>query len=1510
MKKFNFIKHTIRITIITLMVTYFGLLAMLNIPYVQRGISSIATQELKQVLDTEISIGNIDMGLLNRIIIQDLVLYDRSGKEILNVARFSAKFDISAILNGKIRINSIQLFGLDAFLEKADKDAQPNYQFIADLFAPKKENENKNLLDLRINSIIIRRSNISYDVLSEAETKGLFNKSHIGIKDLSVNISVKAVSADTINVSLKRIALKEKSGFNLKKLSLSAIGNTKGLKLEDFNLMTDNSIISSDSICLKFDSLPTIRKISDVNYNGRIKAKIQPSDIAVFIPKLKSMDEMINIDTQFYNEDERNIHKLKCLNIYTENKDISININGEYIQGNDSASNSFNAEIKSLRAWDGAINRIWEAISPGKIPSIISHLGNSEIKGRISGKGSDIENNLSIKTALGMLDTHFMMTTDKESGEKSYSGNVYSENMKLENIIKNNILGDASFNIDFNGLTYNNNNLPESYLKGTINYIDIKGYRYHNINLDGKYQTGGFDGNIAIDDENISLNVNGSFQTAKKTPVFKLTAYLDNFRPDKLKLTDKYTDTSYSLKLGADFTGNSIDDINGKISIDSLDIVSDNEENNYFLPTLSLSAKTDNGIKTIRLNSNFINGEVKGVYSYKTLPKSLFRVVERYIPSLFKSKVSHKKASTTDNDFNISLRLNNADFLSKVLKMPIEMDMPGELNGYIHDTTSEVFINANIPDLKINNSKYESTTLLLENPDKDLHCHLRTNMLMKKGAMLNLSVNALAHNDTISAKTIWGNNTNVTYSGEVSASTAFSKDSLSGKIHTEIALLPSKVILNDSVWNIHPSSVSIDKDSIKIRNFVFEHADQHVKINGLLGKGANDICSVNLRNVNLAYVMEMIQFHAVEFEGNTSGNISIASVFGKPQLDAKLDVKRFSLNGAILGRADIKGGFDNEKGRILLDADIRDKDNIFTKVKGYISPKEKGLDLDINAGGTNLAFLQHFIKDIFSDVKGSAYGHARLYGPFKFLDLEGKLKADIGMNVNILNNRFRASTDSVIIKSGEFLFKDVRLLDSEGNAGTANGYLRHTKLKKLNYMFKFDTNNMKILHAEENNDDFPFYGNIYASGTTVIRGNDNIGLSVDCNVVAENKTSFVYVLGGASEAIDKQFITFVDKTPKRKQTEIETELYHYLNSKKTDDEEGEPQDIRINMIIEPTTQAEMRIIMDPASGDYISARGTGNLRVNYFNKGDFQIFGNYNISEGIYKLSMQNVIRKDFILRPGGSVSFNGNPTAANLNVQAAYTVPSASLNDLLADASSTRGNIKVNCIVNLSGVLTSPNLSFDLELPTVNEEDRQLVKSLTSTTEQMNTQIIYLLGVGKFYTYDYAAQSNQSSATSSLAFSTLSGQLNDMLSQVIDSQNWNLGTNLTTGQNGWSDVEAEAILSGKLLNNRLIINGNFGYRENTLKNTNFVGDFEAIWLLTKNGDLRLRGYNQTNDRYFTKSTLTTQGIGFMYKKDFTKWNELFDWFVNLKQYRRNKLRQKTEKKNKEKEKIKNSTAE
>ena len=77
------------------------------------------------------------------------------------------------------------------------------------------------------------------------------------------------------------------------------------------------------------------------------------------------------------------------------------------------------------------------------------------------------------------------------------------------------------------------------------------------------------------------------------------------------------------------------------------------------------------------------------------------------------------------------------------------------------------------------------------------------------------------------------------------------------------------------------------------------------------------------------------------------------------------------------------------------------------------------------------------------------------------------------------------------------------------------------------------------------------------------------------------------------------------------------------------------------------------------------------------------------------------------------------------------------------------------------------------------------------------------------------------------------------------------------------------------MLNNRLLINGQFGYRDNATQATpSFIGDFDIRYLLNQSGNIALKVYNQTNDRYFTRSSLNTQGVGIIMKKDF---NGLYD---------------------------------
>ena len=504
---------------------------------------------------------------------------------------------------------------------------------------------------------------------------------------------------------------------------------------------------------------------------------------------------------------------------------------------------------------------------------------------------------------------------------------------------------------------------------------------------------------------------------------------------------------------------------------------------------------------------------------------------------------------------------------------------------------------------------------------------------------------------------------------------------------------------------------------------------------------------------------------------------------------------------------------------------------------------ESGLDLNIDAHELNLKFLEFYMKSIAQDIKGRGTGKVHFYGKFKGLNLDGAVMTDASMKFDILNTHF-AVRDTIHLAPTGLKFNNMHIADMEGHSGTLNGYLRFQHFKNINYRFEIQANNMLLMNTKESTD-MPFFGTVYATGNALLAGNAIQGLDVNLAMTTNRNTVFTYINGNVASAASTQFIKFVDKTPRRNiQDSIRVNSYfEQMQQKRQADEEEHQTDIRLNILVDATPDATMKIIMDPIAGDYISAKGTGNIRTEFYNKGDVKMFGNYRISQGIYKFSLQEVIRKDFIIKDGSTITFNGAPLDANMDIQASYTVNSASLNDLNPDVSSIaqQTNVRVNCIMNLSGILLRPTIKLGIELPNERDEIQTFVRNYISTEEQMNMQILYLLGIGKFYTEDAARNNQNSNVMSSVLSSTLSGQLNNALSQVFETNNWNIGTNLSTGDKGWTDMEVEGILSGQLLNNRLLVNGNFGYRDNPMANTNFIGDFEAEWLINRSGDIRLK---------------------------------------------------------------------
>lgn len=224
------------------------------------------------------------------------------------------------------------------------------------------------------------------------------------------------------------------------------------------------------------------------------------------------------------------------------------------------------------------------------------------------------------------------------------------------------------------------------------------------------------------------------------------------------------------------------------------------------------------------------------------------------------------------------------------------------------------------------------------------------------------------------------------------------------------------------------------------------------------------------------------------------------------------------------------------------------------------------------------------------------------------------------------------------------------------------------------------------------------------------------------------------------------------------------------------------------------------------------------------------------------------------------------------LDITAAYRV-NTNLSDLdksfSTDRDLNRTNVPVDALLKVNGDMRSPEITFDIALPTLTQDVERKVKSIISTDDMMNRQIIYLLALNRFYTPEYmGSTSNGGGELASVASSTLSSQLSSFMGQLTDKIS--LAPSFRSDKGDFSDMEVDVALSSRLLDNRLLINGNFGYRDRATSQSTFVGDFDIEYLLNKNGNLRLKAYNHFNDQnYYLRSALTTQGIGVIYRRDF-----------------------------------------
>ncbi|CAA6807144.1 MAG: Unknown protein [uncultured Aureispira sp.] len=741
----------------------------------------------------------------------------------------------------------------------------------------------------------------------------------------------------------------------------------------------------------------------------------------------------------------------------------------------------------------------------------------------------------------------------------------------------------------------------------------------------------------------------------------------------------------------------------------------------------------------------------------------------------------------------------------------------------------------------------------------------------------------------------------------------------------------SRLYILDQKWTINDDNhIKIGDKVLDVKNVKLTSGDKLVELSSLnKNKGA----LVNFQNINLGWLYGMMEpLPKIEIDGVFSGTASMQNVFNQKGLQANVLIDTLIINddywgsnSRLVASADsLKSTF---KGHFTHHSDFVDGLDVrATFIPAFASTDpdlQNLLDITIKADGAKAKILEYFLKEQISETEGNAVAEARIFGNIQgkktVLNIEGDgLMTGVKTKINFLQTKYILSDAKIKMDNKGFhidpkiqYYRKTNAYKSGGvpvivegepsQVAYLDGSVTHNHLKNfgLDVSAILDNNLAMNTTIEDNS---TFYGKIYASGTVEFTGPfERLKLKLD--LATEDNSIFNLPIGGPMEVTETNYISFIDVNAKKDST----------SKKSIKDQILTGLDIEIIADIKPGALA--RLIIDEKAGDVIQGRGSSDdMRVSYSPTGELKIFGQYLIEEGDYLFTYKNLINKPFDVKKGGTITWgdnDGDPFKAKLDIEAVYE-KNLGLTNLVKESISINPNLsslankpsQVNLLMGLKGELFSPEVAFEIQVenvaPALQTPVRLALADINADKNKLNRQVFGIVALQQFLPLESGDVDVVSSGIntgistlSELVSQQLSLYVNDLLEGVIKDVDFisslefdfNFNIRDSESQNVHSTTSNVQLGSNiKFLDDRLTvyagtnidIAGDDQVLDNLAASNNYVGgNFKVEYIITKDGQLRIKAYNRTESTILGQSTRT--GIGISYRKEFDTLQDLID---------------------------------
>lgn len=1478
-KTYNYLIITASVIILLPTVLFLILRTPLAQTFLVRKITSYISNEIRAT----VAVGKVEFTFFNKLSVNDILIKDQNNDTLLYASRVTAGIKQMAMKKGIIKLGKVVVIKPVIALI-TDSTGQMNLNWYLNKFQKPKDTTSVNKSKFYINQIEVSDARFLLQNKTGTPSKLPLDFNNLRLSGINTIIENFRIENDSTTFDIYNLGFHEEKGFVIKRFSTNLLLYKQNIVFRDASIICDSSIINADRIGLFADSSGSFKRfINEVKLDISLrKSLINSSDLKYFVPAIRDFNESVWLSGSITGT----VSELKGRNLVMSYKDETyLDLNFDFSGLPDIANTFIFLEVSDLRSNSKDIEQIKV---PGKgfimVPNVLRKLGVVSFSGTFTGFITDFVTYGKINTNKGIISTDLSM---RPEGKKRFliKGLMKGSDIDLGSITGNeNIFGNLTMAANVEGYTDSFKSFAVN-LTGNIDSVDINNYKYRNIALNGYFTDKAWDGSIKVEDKNIHMDLLGMFDFRNELPEFDFTLNLQKAYLYNLNIDKKDTSSSLTMLLTANFKGNNIDNLDGEIKL--LNSNFRRFSNNLETYDFSIKTFTENNIPSINIRTDFIDANLYGRYNFA----GIGNVINKTLSTLMPSKYGKQKdsAGSLGNEFVFDIRFKNTDRLNYFLRTGILLAENSNIHGSFFPD-SIINLNGKASILAINNNIFNDLSLDASVIDSVFDVKINSSSFNLSGLsdLKDLSLNMTTNSDNFKINLDWDNKEKILSKGSFSATGGFSgKSESAGKTVLRIDLLPGEVYSRNKLWKINPAEIIVDSNSIRIDKFNINNEENYFLIDGAVSTNVDDTLYMKFNGINISPLNNLYEkklkndpnMLRLSLGGILNGKINLTNVYKNFMFESDIEIENFTLLGSQYGEIKI-GSVWNSTRKV---AEITVNNNFESKrmfdISGAYDPGTKKANLTAVTDKLPIDILNPLLKSFASGITGLATGTVRLAGELSKPELTGSLWVDNAtMKVDYLQSKFKFN-DSIIFDREGIKFDNIQMQDEKGNTASLNGAVYHRYFKNFSVDLTIRTNDCMVLNTKPKDNNL-FYGTAYASGVTTIKTNGPV-LSFNISAATGKSTRFFIPMNTGLSVSENKFVTFVDVNKDEKKAVQEV---------KNPSSQSTSTALEIAFDLEVTPEAEVQLIMDSKAGDVMKGTGSGNLNINLNRKGEFKIYGDYIIENGDYLFTLGSILNKRFSVENGGKISFNGDVANADIDIKAIYYTR-ATLYDIMPGMlpdTKLKERIPVECQLLLTGKLFNPVVGFDIYLPTADEETRAYLKSMIKSDEEMSRQFLFLLVMNSFYA-DPMAGTQQSTAdigSTTVGVTTtemLSNQLSNWLSQI--SKDFDIGVVYRPGSTSMpNSQELQVALSTQLLNDKVVINGNFDVGGNqagtggtgtAAGNNEITGAFDVEYKI--NEKIRFKVFNRSNDNFYIDNGIQyTQGIGLFYKQDFNKLKDLF----------------------------------